>query len=110
MRLLVVLLVFCGAAMALSGADTSAPKAPPELHSVAEILRLTSSEAEQHFPVRVRVSTTYVDPNWDLGFVQDATGGIYAYQLLRFGTFEPGQLMEIGGATAAGRYTPILAV
>ncbi|HKI43735.1 MAG TPA: response regulator [Balneolales bacterium] len=79
----------------------------PLLKSVSEIRRLTYSESKRGYPVRFRSVVTYVDPVWQLLFVQDKTGGIYitSYKI-EPGHFKIGERVEVKGVTDPGGFAP----
>src|SRR6266404_204474 len=48
------------------------------LTSLQQVRQLSTAEATNAFPVRIRGVVTYYDPTWwNILFVQDATAGIY---------------------------------
>ena len=73
---------------------------------VSDILRLRSDEAGRHLPVRFQAVVTYADTEWQNGFVQDGTGGIY-FPLAQPG-IKAGQWVEVDARTDRGGYAPQL--
>lgn len=76
----------------------------PTLTSVRQVNELSQSEAAQGYPVRLRGVLTFHD--WELSFLQDATGALYfrnADPSLRAGTE-----VELEGFTVQGRTGPIV--
>lgn len=100
----------------LLAANLSCPasETPPKLIQTAEqIRRLSSQEADLHYPVRLRGVITFFDekiPTKSFRFIQDETAGIYFY--VDGMTNEPhlrtGQLVEIEGQTGAGSFAPVV--
>jgi signal transduction histidine kinase len=73
-----------------------------------DILKLTPEKANQQLPVRVRGVVTSYAPASQLCFVQDGTAGIYVQPApwpkdLRFG-----EVVDVEGLTAQGRFSPII--
>jgi len=76
----------------------------PTLTSVRQVNELSQAEAARGYPVRLRGVLTFHD--WELSFLQDATGAIYfrnADPNLRAGTE-----VEVEGFTVRGRTLPIV--
>jgi signal transduction histidine kinase/CheY-like chemotaxis protein len=75
------------------------------LTHAADVRGLAADEADKYYPVRLRGVVTYVDREWGMLFVQDATGGIYvnAPQLL---TVTAGDLVDVSGWSHSGNYAP----
>ena len=83
------------------GADAPAL---PTLTTVRQVRELSQDEAARGYPVRLRGVLTFHD--WDISFLQDATGGLYVRntdQDLRAGTE-----VEVEGFTERGRTLPIV--
>lgn len=99
-RLLPFVAVLQGAPMRC-GAE---PQTRPPLTSARQVRELSRAEAARGYPVRLRGGLTFHD--WDLSFLQDATGGVY------FRNTDPavraGVEVEVEGITAAGRTLPIV--
>lgn len=81
----------------------------PLLTRVSDAHLLTFEEASKRYPVKLRAVVTYYDPEWDMLFVQDESGGIYVnmegqdrYNLV------PGDLVELEGRTDPGDYAPVI--
>ncbi len=93
-----------------------APAAPglPTLTTTRAVHQLSRAEAARGYPVRIRGTFTYYDPNLlDLnraaGFLSDSSGGIFTM------TARPpqpapkvGQLVEVTGFSGPGQYAPVL--
>lgn len=88
---------------------------PPleELHTAAQVRRLTTQQADFHYPVRLRGVVTFFDekiPTRAFRFIQDETAGIYYY--VDGSTNNPplhaGQLVEMEGVTGAGSFAPVV--
>ncbi len=80
----------------------------PVLTNAAQITRLTVDEATRSYPVRLRGVLTYVDPSWQLWFVQDASGGVYLYNRAQEQALRAGQEVEVSGSAARGLYGPMV--
>ncbi len=78
------------------------------LTKVADIHRLSQGEAARSYPVRVRAVVTYFDPEWQLLFVQDDTGGVYIERGDWSWSFEVGQRLEIEGTSNRGQFAPVI--
>ena len=84
-----------------------------EMRTADEIRRLSTQQADLHYPVRLRGVVTFLDdriPMKTFRFVQDETAGIYFYVA---GTsnnpaLRTGQLVEIEGETGAGSFAPVV--
>ncbi len=84
----------------------SSPRSMPILTRVSDVHRLSQGEAARGYPVRVRAVVTYFDPDWQLLFVQDATGGVYVERQEETWSFELGQKLEIEGVSSRGGFAP----
>src|SRR5208283_4303171 len=85
----------------------------PELHTVEEVRRLSATEAERGYPVRLRGVLTFFDqrrPTKIYQFLQDETAGIYFYIGSGAGTpnLGAGQRVEMDGRTGKGEFAPIV--
>src|SRR5215831_4554505 len=69
-----------------------ADQALPELHTAAEVRRLTTEQAALGYPVRLRAVVTFFNQSLYSRFVQDGTAGIYLGDYPNPGTLPPGQL------------------
>jgi len=74
---------------------------------------LTLAEAARSYPVHLFAVVTYYDPYIDprhpTVWVSDASGGVYvALASVPAVPFQPGDLIEVTGASAAGGYAPIV--
>jgi signal transduction histidine kinase len=95
-----------------SGTCSAAPEAPlpslPVLATAAEVRRLSPSEAQRGYPVRLRAIVTYNDPDRRLLFVQDPTAGIYVEAFRHIHHVEAGDVVEIEGRSSPGAFAPIV--
>ncbi|HWI58954.1 MAG TPA: hypothetical protein VNZ22_17135, partial [Bacillota bacterium] len=84
----------------------------PELHTAAEVRRLTTEQAERHYPVRLRGVITFFDQSQFFRFLQDDTAGIYFFldttNAAHHALLRAGQQVEIQGQTSKGEYAPIV--
>jgi len=83
------------------GAETPAL---PTLTSVRQVRELSQDAAARGYPVRLRGVLTFHD--WELSFLQDATGGLYFRN--NNPDFRAGTEVEVEGFTARGRTLPIV--
>ena len=86
---------------------------PPTITKAHDAHNLTSEQAAQGYPVRLRVIVTYYDPYNDprrpACFAADSSGGIYVdLRALPAIPFRAGDFVEITGITATGGYAPIV--
>ena len=102
--------------LCLGMADHAAARqaAMPELRKAEEIRRLSPSEAERHYPVRLRGTVTFFDqriPTAAFRFVQDETAGIYFYLegSVESTNLAAGELIEVEGVTGQGAFAPVVA-
>ncbi len=84
-----------------------------ELRTAEQVRRLSTQQADLHYPVRLRGIITYFDdriPTKSFRFIQDETAGIYFY--VDGSTNNPplhaGQLVEMEGETGAGAFAPVV--
>src|SRR5580765_2535574 len=80
-----------------------------ELHTAADVRRLTAEQAALGYPVRLRGVVTFFNQSLFSRFVQDDTAGIYLGDYPNLVTLPPGQLVELVGKTSAGEYAPVIA-
>ncbi|HEX7861260.1 MAG TPA: ATP-binding protein [Verrucomicrobiae bacterium] len=73
-----------------------------------EILRLAPAEARENRPVRLRAVVTCYIPESQLCFVQDESAGIYVQPAPWPKELPMGQVVEVQGRTAQGRFSPIV--
>jgi len=76
----------------------------PTLTSVRQINELSQAEAARGYPVRLRGVLTFHD--WELSFLQDATGAIYFRNA--DANLHAGTEIEVDGFTVQGRTRPIV--
>jgi signal transduction histidine kinase len=80
------------------------------LATAKEINTLTRAEADAGLPARLKAVVLYADEKLGFLFLQDATGGTFAY-LATSGNesgVSTGDLIEIDGVTTAGHYSPCM--
>lgn len=85
------------------------PPPLPTLSTTEEIRWLKPSEAGRHYPVQVRGVITFVRTGG--GNIQDATGGIFMWELWEATTnsdLKSGDFCELDGVTAPGDFSPII--
>lgn len=112
-RKTIQLMLPCAAVMALAvlfSGNIRAADQPPlqELHTAAEVRRLTPEQAARHYPVHIRGVITAFDQSKFARFVQDETAGIYLGDPGNLPALNPGDVVEIQGVTYPGDYAPIL--
>jgi signal transduction histidine kinase/DNA-binding NarL/FixJ family response regulator/HPt (histidine-containing phosphotransfer) domain-containing protein len=78
------------------------------MDAVARIHALSPAEANRRYPVRLRAVVTFYTREWDFGFVQDATGGIFMNTSRTDVHFEVGQEVELRGRTGPGEFAPVV--
>ncbi len=78
------------------------------LRSVGDIRRLSSEEAERHYPVRLRGVITYYDPDWNMLFFQGASEGIFVKLADQELDLKSGQLVVLKGVTGPGDFAPVI--
>lgn len=77
-------------------------------NTIGSISQLGNEGAQPGYPVHLRAQVTYVDSEWGMLFLTDATGSIYA-------SIDPkakarvGDILDVAGKTAAGAVAPIVA-
>lgn len=76
----------------------------PTLTSVRQVSALSESEAARSYPVRLRGILTFHD--WELSFLQDASGGIFFRNIEHL--VPAGTEVELEGFTQPGRTSPIV--
>jgi signal transduction histidine kinase len=82
------------------------------LNSAAEVRALTPEQAQQKIPVHLNGVVTFCSRDISSCFVEDATAGIYVtFPLNLWPTnLEPGQAVDVEGATSPGEYAPVVVV
>jgi GGDEF domain-containing protein len=78
------------------------------LTSVRQIRSLSSAQAAQALPVRLRGVVTVLSGWKSSFFLQDATSGISVDRTGNAPQLQPGQLVEIHGVTGPGRFAPVV--
>lgn len=76
------------------------------LMSVMDVLRLSKEEAAQHIPVELEGVMTYADNAWKVGFVQDASGGVFVN--LPQEQIRAGDRVKLTAVTGGGGFAPEL--
>ena len=74
------------------------------LTRASQIRDLTAAEAAKGLPVKLHVTLTYYNPDWNSLFVQDETGAAFVRASAVGGGgvhFEAGQILEVTGKTEA---------
>ena len=103
-----------GAKVRRLGTDPSPQSAslvedPSVLRRVESVLQMTETEAERRHPVHVEGVLTYVDPAWDIMFVEGDTGGIYvSVDSVSWDRATAGQRVTIRGVSGPGSFAPII--
>ena len=90
---------------AISETPTVGPQ-PPFLTEIADVAKLSRSDAARRLSVRLRGVLTYADPEWRNGFLQDRSGAIYVDLDPGFKDLHSGQLVEVIGRTSPGGFAP----
>jgi len=78
------------------------------LTTVAAVRGLSTQEAEQQIPVKLRGVVTFYDEALFSRFLQDETAGIYLMELTNSPALSPGQLVEVTGTAGPGEYAPVV--
>ena len=73
---------------------------------VASIRRLSGFDTSRRHRVHLRGVVTYIDPAWNLIFVQDATAGIFVFTGGVSRPFLAGDGVDVLGVTNTGGYAP----
>ncbi|MDA1275280.1 MAG: PAS domain S-box protein [Verrucomicrobia bacterium] len=79
---------------------------PGVLTRAAQIRKLPRELAAQRIPIRLTGVMTYTDAEWQLGFIQDRSGGIFV--AMNQPEIRPGQWVELTGRTDPGGYVPMI--
>lgn len=106
-RIIALAWPFFALASALA-ADTSPNASVRPLTNCFSILRLPAEEAGQRYPVKLTARVTLYVPQSQLCFVQDSSGGVYVLPERWPSTLSRGDVVEIEGETAAGRFSSIV--
>ncbi|HYJ48156.1 MAG TPA: hypothetical protein VEV81_16205, partial [Pyrinomonadaceae bacterium] len=88
------LLALAGLACRQAG---SGEKLPALIH-VEDIAKLSPEQVKQGYPVRLKGSVTYYDPEWHILFFQDSTNGIYIDPQGQDFKVQVGDVVEIEGS------------
>ena len=81
----------------------------PPLKQVAEIRKLTATEARQGFPVLLHGVVTYFDTLGPDFFFQDSSGGVWIHWTQGQPKPKKGQLIELEGVTTQSDFAPDIA-
>ena len=103
--------------MALLLGALAAPASASELQlaeplsTIGQVRGLSPEEARKRRPVRLKAVVTYYHHDWEMLFVEDATGGVYVYVDRRRPPLpiRVGQLVELRGRTVPGDFIPSIA-
>ncbi len=101
-------------ALQSSGAELAPAEEEEGLSALTEVesvWTLSNEEARREHPVRVEGVVTYVDPAWELLFVEDGTAGIYvdADTGATWEQLEAGQRVSVRGHSGPGNFAPVIA-
>ena len=80
----------------------------PVLTNCVDILKLAPEQAKENRPARLRGTVTCYNPGSQLCFIQDATAGIYVLPAPWPKELLVGDVVEVEGVTAEGRFSPII--
>ncbi len=83
---------------------------PATLTEAKQVLKLAPAEANRLHPVQLRGVVTCFDKKAQLLFVQDATAGIFIWSNAQALDLKAGQMVEVTGTSAAGRFSPIVSL
>ncbi|HEX3855696.1 MAG TPA: ATP-binding protein [Verrucomicrobiae bacterium] len=76
------------------------------LTNLAQVRASLLTDATNGIPVRVRVTVTYIDPDWRMMFVQDDTGSTFVERNApsrdASWNLQPGQVVDLEGTTSRG--------
>ena len=76
------------------------------LTQLSQVQALSLEQARSGYPVRLRVSVTYCDPEWSMMFIQDGTGSAYVERNRAYSDpswlLQPGRVVLLEGVTVAG--------
>ena len=91
---------------ALRRSLTKAAAALPLVTRLDTIRRMPRAEAGRYYPVRVAAIATYVDPAWQMLFLQDDATGIYVSLHGAESAPRAGDRLEVTGWTGPGNFAP----
>lgn len=81
----------------------------PTLDRIESVLDVSRENADRAYPVDVEGVVTYVDPAWQIMFVEDETAGIYVdADSISWGTVRAGQRVSLRGQTSRGEFAPVI--
>ena len=88
-------------------AQTPVPHKP--LQTIAAVVNLGNEAARSGVPVHLVAQATYIDTEWGILFVQNASGSLYIQIGRKPSPVAAGDMLEITGVTAPGSVAPIVA-
>jgi signal transduction histidine kinase/CheY-like chemotaxis protein len=95
--------------LALAASERSpVPGVRPALSTVADIRRLSPSEADKGHAVRLRATVTFHHPTYGWAFVHDGRESIFVVPPEGLPRFAPGSIVAINGKTGAGLFAPVI--
>lgn len=86
----------------------SPPPYLPVLATVDEVRALSAEEAQRGYPVRITGVLTFIDPQWDLLFVQSESAGIYLSLTNGHPAVAAGMRVEVEGFSSPGKFAPMV--
>lgn len=90
-------------------ASTDTAAVPPPLVNSESVLELSSQQAQREYPVQIEGVITYVDPAWQMLFVQDETAGIFLQaDSVAWDQIEVGHRVAVSGVSGPGDFAPII--
>jgi signal transduction histidine kinase/CheY-like chemotaxis protein len=82
----------------------------PELHLAGNVLELSATEADRHYPVSLYGVVTWSHPDAPFFFMQDSSGGIAVQTgTAPARTYEPGRSVVVQGTSVLGSFAPAVA-
>lgn len=109
---LACLVLWLAGAAPCGSAEITNPPPATVLTNVAQVRQLTSTQAAQSLPVKLRgVMLAAADPRERAIMVADLTGGLYLLANANlFAPFRRGDLLEVEGVSDPGQFAPIVRV
>ena len=92
--------------LASRAADSGFHTNLPTLTEVEQIRRLSLSDAEEHYPVKLRAVVLDYS-SLPILFVSDGTNGIFI-RIMTNQVFSQGQILDIDGVSDAGKFSPVI--
>ncbi len=90
------------------GLSASPPEPLPARTTAEQLLQLPPEEALRGYPVRIRGTVTFYDPEWSLLFVHDPTGGVFVSLEGKTFPIQAGQEVEVEGLSNASDVMPVI--